>query len=393
MSKHIYLDYAATTPVDPLVLVAMQPYFSRVFGNPSSLHWFGQQATQAVDEARIKVARLIGAKTEEIVFTSGGTEANNFALKGAAYVLKGQGNHIITTKIEHHAILHPCQFLEKNGFNVTYLSVDKDGLVNLDTLAQAITPQTILISIMHANNEIGVIQPVQKISAIIKDKIKSPKQKIYFHTDAVQTVGHIPININDLDVDLLSMSAHKIYGPKGVGALYIKSGIKLEPLLHGGEQEHNRRASTENVAGIVGFGQACELAEKELSQESKRLKELRDYFIKTILEKIKYSRLNGHPQERLPNNINISFEGIEGESMLISLDMTGIACSTGSACSSKTLEPSHVLMALGLAPEIAHSSLRFSLGKQTTKKDLDYTIGELTRIVQRLREISPLKNF
>lgn len=405
--KRIYLDYAATTPVEPQVVKAMEPFFNRVFGNPSSLHWFGQEAQQATEEARAKVAHLIGAQAAEIVFTSGGTEADNLALKGIAYALKERGNHIITSTIEHHAVLNPCKFLEKQGFRVTYLPVDKDGLVDPEDVRKSITDQTILVSIMHANNEIGTIQPIQEISKLIsefrKQKVENRSNKdsgFYFldsnfplfHSDAVQTVGHLPINVNDLGVDLLSISAHKLYGPKGVGALYLRRGVKLEPLLHGGEQENNRRASTENLAGIVGFGKACEIAEGELDSEGKRLKDLHDYLIKNILEKIPGSRLNGHPTRRLPNNVNVSIEGVEGESMLVSLDMVGVAVSTGSACSSKVLEPSHVLMAMGLSPEVAHSSLRFSLGKETTKKDLDYTISELVKIVKRLQKISPLKS-
>jgi cysteine desulfurase len=391
MRKKIYLDYAATTPTNPAVLKAMEPFFCQKFGNPSSIHSFGQETKKAIEEAREKVAHLINALPEEIVFTSGGTEADNFAIKGTAYALKDFGNHIITTQIEHHAVLNPCKFLEKQGFKVTYLPVDKDGLINPDDVKKALTKQTILVSIMHANNEIGTIEPIAEIAKIIEEqsKILNLKSKIYFHTDAVQTVGHIPVDVKKLGVDLLSISAHKFYGPKGVGALYIRKGIKIEPLLHGGEQERKRRASTENVAGIVGFGKACELAEKEMEKEAKRLTELRDYFINQILTKIKKSRLNGHPTQRLPNNVNVSIEGIEGESMLISLDMAGIACSTGSACSSSSLEPSHVLLALGLSPEIAHSSLRFTLGRQTTKKDLDYTLQQLIKIVERLRQISP----
>lgn len=392
--KRIYLDYAATTPIDLSVLKAMVPFFSQKFGNPSSIHSFGQETKKAIEKAREQVAHLIGAQSEEIVFTSSGTEADNFAIKGAVYALKSQGNQIITSQIEHHAVLNSCKFLEKYGFEVTYLPVDKDGLVDPEDVKKALTEKTILVSIMHANNEIGTIQPIAEIAEIIKEFIirhqRSGIQYPVFHTDAVQSAGHIPVNVNDLNVDLLSISAHKLYGPKGVGALYIRKGIKLEPLLHGGEQEKNRRASTENVAGIVGFGQACQLAEKEMASEAKRLTKLRDYLIQQILTKIKKSQLNGHPTQRLPNNVNISIEGVEGESMLISLDMAGVAISTGSACSSSALEPSHVLLALNLSPEIAHSSLRFSLGRQTTKKDLDYTISELIKIVKRLRKISPL---
>ena len=402
MSK-IYLDYAATTPTDPRVLKAMEPYFCQKFGNPSSIHSFGQETRKAIEKARQQVADLIGAHSEEIVFTSGGTEANNFALKGAAYALKDKGNHIIVSTIEHHAILEPCKFLEKQGFKVTYLSVDRDGIININELKRVLRPETILVSIMHANNEIGTIQPIAEIANIIRNFRNSKSETLnskqipnfkfqtpLFHTDAVQTVGHLPIDVGKLGVDLLSISAHKFYGPKGVGALYIRKGIKIESFLHGGEQERNRRASTENVPGIVGFGQAAELVKKEIKKEIKQLTGLRDYFIKKNLAEIKDVQLNGDPIQRLPNNINFSIKGVEGEAMLLSLDQDGIACSTGSACSSSTLEPSHVLLALGLSEEVAHSSLRFSLGRYTTKKDLDYTIEKLKIIVNRLRKISPI---
>ena len=390
MLKRVYLDYAATTPMDERVIKAIKPYWRHFFGNPSSLHYFGQQARQAVNQAREKVAHLINALPEEIVFTSGGTEADNFALKGTAFSLKDKGSHLITTKIEHSAILNPAKFLVKQGFKVTYLSPQKDGLINPKDLEAALTDQTILVSVMHANNEVGTIEPIKELIEVVK-KFRGNKKYPLFHTDAVQTVGHIPIDVQELGVDLLSMSSHKLYGPKGVGALYIKKGVQLEPLLHGGEQERGRRGSTENVPGIVGFGKACELAEKELASESIRLTKLRDYFIQEIMSKIKDATLNGHLSQRLPNNINLSFAGIEGESMMLSLDLAGIACSTGSACSSNTLEPSHVILALGINPESAHSSLRFSLGKETTKQDLDYTIKQLIKIIQRLRNISPYK--
>ncbi len=388
----IYLDYAATTPTDPRVLKTMIPYFRDTFGNPSSLHTFGQKAKIAINEARGKVSRLINASPEEIVFTSGGTEADNFALKGVFYSLSRPDSHIITSSFEHHAVLEPCKFLESQGAKITYLPVGKEGLVDPDDVHQALTPQTILVSVMHANNEIGTIQPIQEIGKIISDfRENQSKPYPYFHTDAVQTAGHLPIRVDELGIDFLSMSAHKLYGPKGVGALYIKKGIKITPFMHGGEQERKRRASTENVPGIVGFGQACELAGQELEEEAERLTGLRDWLIGQILTKIKNSRLNGHPKKRLPNNVNVSIRGVEGEAMLISLDLEGIACSTGSACSSAELKPSHVLLALGLAPEIAHSSLRFALGRWTRKKDLDYMIKNLIQIVTRLRKISPLK--
>lgn len=388
----IYLDYAATTPVDPRVLKAMLPYFRDVFGNPSSLHIFGQASKRAINEARESVAKLIKADPQEIVFTSGGTEADNMALKGVFYASGQPRAHIITSAIEHHAVLEPCKFLETLGAKVTYLQVDKDGLASPEDVRKELRPETILVSIMHANNEIGTIQPIEEISKIVSEFRKSGSCPYpYFHTDAVQTTGHLPIDVGELGVDLLSMSAHKLYGPKGVGALYIKKGTKITSFMHGGEQEKKRRASTENVAGIQGFGRACEIVVEEMEKESKRLTELRDWLINEILSKIKKSRLNGHPTQRLPNNVNVSIEGVEGEAMLISLDLEGIASSTGSACSSRILQPSHVLSALGLAPEIAHGSLRFTLGRWTRKKDLEYTVKKLIPIVERLRKISPLK--
>lgn len=395
--RKVYLDYAATTPVDAQVLKTMIPYFKDIFANASSLHEFGQAARKAMQNAREKVANLIHAEPEEIVFTSGGTESDNLALKGVFYAVDRSPVHIITSSIEHSAILKPCGFLEKQGVKVTYLPPDKDGLINLEGLQQAILPETILVSIMYANNEVGTIQPIKQMAELIKtERTKRQERKnnlpIYFHTDAVQAVGRIPIDVDDLKVDLLSMSAHKLYGPKGVGALYIRNGVKITPLLQGGEQERKKRATTENVAGIVGFGKACELAKKELKQESERLTKLRDYLVDQITSNIKDTRLNGHPKQRLPNNVNISIKHIEGEAMLISLDMKGIACSTGSACSSTSLKPSHVLLALGMSPEVAHSSLRFTFGKWTKKKDLDYTVKHLIPIVKRLRKISPLKS-
>ncbi|MCX6741294.1 MAG: cysteine desulfurase family protein [Candidatus Parcubacteria bacterium] len=397
MLKRVYLDYAATSPADERVIKAMEPYWRHFFGNPSSLHSFGQETRGAVEAAREKVAHLIGAEIEEIVFTSGGTEADNFALKGVAYAAKSPGNHLITTQIEHSAILNPAKFLsreaclpDRQGFEVTYLSPQKDGLIKPEDLRAALTDKTILISIMHANNEVGTIEPIKELAEVIQ-KFRGAKKFPLFHVDAVQTVGHLPVNVNELGVDLLSISAHKLYGPKGVGALYIRKGITLEPFMHGGEQERGRRGSTENVAGIVGFGKACELAEKEMDAEKIRLTKLRDYFIQEVTSKIDRVTLNGHATRRLPNNINLSFEGIEGESMMLSLDLAGIACSTGSACSSNTLEPSHVMLALGVNPEMAHSSLRFTLGKETTKQDLDYTANQLVEIIKRLRDISPYK--
>ena len=382
--RRIYLDYAATTPTHPEVVKAKLPYFTDAFGNPSSIHSYGQEAKGAIEEARAKVADLIGARGEEIVFTSGGTEADNFAIKGVAYANEGKGNHIITSAIEHHAVIETCKFLEKRGFLVTYLPVDEYGLVDPDDVKKAITDKTILISVMHANNEVGTMQPIAEIGKIAKEA------GIYFHTDAVQTAGHIPVDVNELGVDLLSMSAHKLYGPKGVGALYIRKGTKLVPFMHGGEQERRRRASTENVPGIVGFGRAAELAKQEMTEEAELLTHLRDQLINGLLERIDHTRLNGHPVMRLPNNVNISVDFVEGESMLLNLDLEGICASTGSACSSASLEPSHVLLAMGLSHEQAHGSLRFSLGKWTTEDEIERVLDVLPRIVAKLRAMSPL---
>jgi len=382
--RRIYLDYAATTPTHPEVVKTMLPYFSEVSGNPSSIYSYGQEAKGAIEEARGKVADLIRAQSEEIVFTSGGTEADNFAIKGIAYANEPKGNHIITSSIEHHAVIETCKFLERRGFRVTYLSVDEYGLVDPDDVRRAITDKTILISVMHANNEIGTIEPIAEIGRIAREA------GIYFHTDAVQTVGHIPVNADELGAALLSMSAHKLYGPKGVGALYIRKGTKLIPFMHGGEQERRRRASTENVPGIVGFGKAVELAQQEMSEEAGRLAYLRDQLINGLLEQIDHTRLNGHPVKRLPNNVNVSVDFVEGESMLLNLDLEGICASTGSACSSSSLEPSHVLLALGLSHEQAHGSLRFSLGKWTTKEEIGRVLEVLPQIVAKLRAMSPL---
>jgi len=382
--RRIYLDYAATTPTHPEVVKAMLPYFTEVFGNPSSLYSYGQEAKGAIEEARGKVAGLIGARDEEIVFTSGGTEADNFAIKGLAYTNESQKNHIITSSIEHHAVIETCKFLEKRGFSVTYLPVDEYGLIDPDDVKKAIINKTILISVMHGNNEIGTIEPIANIGRIAQET------GVYFHTDAVQTVGHIPVDVSELRVDLLSMSAHKLYGPKGVGALYIRKGTKLTPFMHGGEQERRRRASTENVPAIVGFGKAVELAGQEMGEESEWLPHLRGRLIKGLQERIDHTCLNGHPLKRLPNNANISVEFVEGESMLLNLDLEGICVSTGSACSSSSLEPSHVLLATGLSPEQAHGSLRFSLGRWTTEEDIDRVLEVLPRVVARLRAMSPL---
>ncbi len=382
--KRIYLDYAATTPTHHEVVKAMLPYFSDVFGNPSSIHSYGQEAKGAIEEARARVADLIGARDGEIVFTSGGTEADNFALKGVAFANEGRGNHIITSPIEHHAVVETCKFLERRGFKITYLPVDGYGLVAPDDVRKAITDKTILISVMHASNEVGTIQPIAEIGKVAREA------GVYFHTDAVQTAGHIPVDVNELGVNLLSMSAHKLYGPKGTGALYIRKGTRLTRFMHGGDQERRRRAGTENTPAIVGFGKAAEIAQQEMGEEAKRLTYLRDKLISGLLERIDHTRLNGHPTMRLPNNVNISVDYVEGESMLLNLDLEGICASTGSACSSSSLEPSHVLLALGLSPEQAHGSLRFSLGKWTTEEEIERVLDILPRVVTKLRAMSPL---
>ena len=380
----IYLDYAATTPTHPEVVKSMLPYFTEAFANPSSIYTCAQEAKGAVEDARTEVADLLGAQNEEIIFTSGGTEADNTALKGIAYANKNKGSHIITSSIEHHAVLETCKFLERSGFQVTYLPVDEYGLVAPEDVSNAITDKTILISIIHANNEIGTIQPIVEIGKIARER------EVYLHTDAVQTVGHIPIDVDELGVDLLSMSAHKLYGPKGVGALYVRKGTRLTPFIHGGEQESGRRASTHNVPGIVGLGKAVEIARREMDEESERVTHLRNKLIKGILEQIDHTRLNGHPLNRLPNNVNVSVDFVEGESMCLSLDSEGICISTGSACSTGSSEPSHVLLALGLPPEQAYGSLRLTLGKWTTEEEVDQTLEALIRAVARLRAMSPL---
>ncbi|MBI4188619.1 MAG: cysteine desulfurase NifS [Chloroflexi bacterium] len=382
--KPIYLDYAATTPTRPEVVKAMLPYFTDVFGNPSSIYSYGLEAKEALDQARTKVANLIGARDEEIVFTSGGTEADNFALQGVALANESKGNHIITSAIEHHAVSETCKFLEKRGFQVTYLPVDRYGMVNPDDVKRAITSKTILISIMHANNEMGTIQPIAEIGQIAKEA------KVYFHTDAVQTAGHIPIDVNEMGVNLLSMSAHKLYGPKGVGALYIRKGTRLVNFMHGGDQEKKRRASTENVPGIVGFSVAAELAQQEMAQEAQRLTHLRDRLIKGLLERIDHVQLNGHPTKRLPNNVNVSFNFVEGESILLNLDLEGICVSTGSACTSASLEPSAVLLAMGLSHELAHGSVRITLGKWSTEDEINQVLEVTPRVIAKLRAMSPL---
>ncbi len=376
------MDHSATTAVDSAVVEAMLPYFSEKFGNPSSLYAIGRQARRAIEDSRQKIADLLGARKEEIIFTGSGTESDNLAIKGIAYKNRKKGDHIITSSIEHHAVLRTCKFLETQGFNVTYLPVSKEGMVSPADAEKAITSKTILISIMHANNEIGTIQPIEEIGKIAKEK------NIPFHTDAVQTAGKLPLNVDSLGVDLLSISAHKIYGPKGVGALYIRKGTFLEPQLHGGGHERNIRSSTENVPGIIGFARAAELARERLPHEQE-IAGLRNSLIKGVLE-IKDSYLNGHPTKRLPNNANFRFSFIEGESLLLNLDMKGIAASTGSACSSTSLEPSHVLLAIGLKPEDAHGSLRLTLGLGNTQEDVDQVVSVLPDVVNKLRMMSPL---
>lgn len=380
----IYFDNAATTPVRKEVLDMMLPYFTEYYGNASSVYEIARNSKKAIDEAREKVAKALNAETNEIFFTAGGSESDNWALKGVAEALSDKGNHIITTSIEHHAILHTCEYLQTKGFEVTYLPVDEYGKIRLEDLKAAIRPTTILISIMFANNEIGTIQPIKEIGEIAREK------GIYFHTDAVQAVGHVKIDVKDMNIDLLSLSGHKLSGPKGIGCLYIRKGIKIKPLIHGGAQERNRRAGTENVPGIVGLGEAIRLACSELEDTSKKLVYLRDKLIKGILDEIPYARLNGHPVDRLPGNCNISFEFIEGESMLLLLDMKGVYASSGSACTSGSLDPSHVLLSIGLPHEKAHGSLRLTLGYYNTEEEVDYIIKELPPIVSRLREMSPL---
>jgi len=386
-NKLIYLDHAATTHINPKVLEGMLPFLTERYGNPSSIYSIGRESKNAIEQARANVALALGANSSEIFFTGSGTEADNWAIKGIAYANKDKGNHIITSSIEHHAILHTCQYLESDGFEVTYLPVDSNGLVSLESLESAIKDNTILISIMFANNEIGTIQPIQEIGKIAK------KYKVYFHTDAVQAVGNIAINVEDLNIDLLSISAHKIYGPKGVGALYIRKGTKISSFIHGGAQEKGRRASTENVPGIIGLGLAIEIACKNIDETVKKLSKLRDETISLISSKIPFVKLNGDRYKRLPGNVNFSFEFIEGESLLLMLDLKGIAASSGSACTSGSLDPSHVLLALGLSHEIAHGSLRLTFGLDNTLEDVQYLMEVLPDIVGRLREMSPLYNI
>ncbi|MGI6071076.1 MAG: cysteine desulfurase NifS [Blautia sp.] len=384
MNKMIYLDNAATTKTAPEVLEAMLPYFTEYYGNPSSVYEFAQKSKEAENHARTQIAEVLGAKENEIYFTAGGSESDNWALKAAFEAYKDKGNHIITTKIEHHAILHTCEYLEKRGAKVTYLDVDENGIVKLEELEKAITPETILISIMFANNEIGTIQPVREIGLLAKE------HGILFHTDAVQAFGQVPINVDELNIDMLSSSAHKINGPKGIGFLYIRKGVKIRSFIHGGAQERKRRAGTENVPGIIGYGRAAQLAAETMQERTAKEIELRDHLIQRILSEVPYCRLNGDPKKRLPNNVNISFQFVEGESLLIMLDNYGICASSGSACTSGSLDPSHVLLAIGLPHEIAHGSLRLTLSAETTLEDVDFVADRIKEIVQRLRDMSPL---
>ena len=383
--RKVYMDNNATTRMREEVLDAMLPFYKDIYGNASSVHAFGRTARHAIDEARAKVAALIGAGSpEEVIFTSGGTESDNLAIKGVAGVLKAKGNHIITCSIEHHAVLNTCKFLEKDGYKVTYVGVDKYGVVDIDELKKAITPKTILITVMYANNEVGTIEPVEKIDKIAKEN------KIYFHTDAVQAAGKIPFSVKDMDVDLMSISAHKFYGPKGVGALYIRKGTKIAPQSQGGHHEMGKRAGTENVPGIVGMARGAELAKKEIADESSVLTGLRERLYEGIRSKIEHVRLNGHPTDRLSNTLNVGFKYLEGESIVLNLDMEGVAVSTGSACTSGSLEPSHVLTAMGVDAAETQGSIRFSLGRDNTKEDVDYVIEILPPIITRLRDMSPL---
>lgn len=384
MENYIYMDNAATTTMKEEVLEEMLPFFREGYGNPSSVYSLGSRSKMAVENSREKIAKIIGASKREIYFTSSGSEADNWAIKGIAYGNISKGNHIITTKIEHQAVFHTCEYLQKNGFEITYLDVDEYGLIDLEQLKNSIRDETILISVIYANNEIGTIQPIKEIGEIAK------ANGVYFHTDAVQAVGHINIDVKELNIDLLSMSAHKFYGPKGVGALYIRQGVKIDPIISGGGQERNKRAGTENVPGIVGMGKAIELAYENLEENNNRLERLRDILIDKIQSNIKHTKLNGHPKLRLPGNVNISFEFIEGESLLLSLDFEGIAGSSGSACTSGSLDPSHVLLAIGLSHEVAHGSLRLSLGDFNTEEELEYVVEKLIKIVERLRNMSPL---
>ena len=384
MDKFIYLDNAATTATEPAVFEAMKPYFEEYYGNAASIYRFAGKSTMAIDRARQTVADFLGAKPGEIYFTGGGSESDNWALKATAFAGRDKGKHIITSKIEHHAVLHTCEFLEKNGFEVTYLDVDENGVIDLEELEKAIRPDTILISIMFANNEIGTIEPIREIGKIAHE------HGIIFHTDAVQAYGHLPIRVDEMNIDILSASGHKIGGPKGVGIMYLRDTVRIGAFIHGGAQERGRRAGTHNTPGIVGFGKATEIAEDRMAVNIRKETELRDYLIRRVLEEIPYTRLNGHRTNRLPNNANFSFRFVEGESLLILLDQKGICASSGSACTSGSLDPSHVLLAIGLPHEIAHGSLRLTLSAETTKEEIDYVVEELKAMIERLRSMSPL---
>ncbi|MFH1483399.1 MAG: cysteine desulfurase NifS [Chloroflexota bacterium] len=388
MKRLIYMDHAATTPVRPEVLEAMLPYFSQRYGNPSSVYTLAQEARQAVENARATVAQVLGSNPREVIFTSGGTESDNLALKGVAFAMREQGNHIITSSIEHHAVLETGHYLEKFGFDVTYLPVDKYGLVKVEEVEKALTPRTILVSIMYANNEVGTIEPIAEVGRLLKER--SGERKIVFHTDAVQAAGVLDLDVNRLGVDLLSLSAHKFYGPKGVGLLYLRRGTPFLPQQRGGSQERNRRAGTEDVAGIVGMGVALKLAAEQMGSYNQHCSRLRDRLIKGVLERIDRVFLTGHPTQRLPNNASFYLEYIEGESILLSLDMEGVAASSGSACTSASLEPSHVLTCMGIPVEVAHGSVRFTLGWENTDGDVDHVLSVLPPIVKRLRAMSPL---
>ncbi len=384
MDKLIYLDNAATTAMKPEVFEAMKPYFLENYSNPNSVYTFAQESRQSVDHARDLIAGMIGAKANEIYFTGGGSESDNWAIKGCAEAFAAKGKHIITTKIEHHAVLHTCEYLEKKGYDLTYLDVDADGLVSPQDLEQAIRPDTILISVMFANNEIGTIEPIREIGEIAN------KHGVLFHTDAVQAFGHVPINVDDLHIDMLSASAHKFFGPKGIGFFYMRNGTKLGAYIHGGAQERGKRAGTSNVPGIIGMGKAAEIAVADMAKSSEKIAKVRDHLIDRVLAEIPYARLNGHRTKRLPNNANFCFRFVEGESLLIMLDQRGICASSGSACTSGSLDPSHVLLAIGLPHEIAHGSLRLTLSEDTTMEDIDYVVDSLKTVIKRLRDMSPL---
>ncbi len=384
MNSLIYFDNAATTAVKPEVFDAMRPYFTEVYGNPSSVYRFAGKAGKAVESARAEIGRALNAKPEEIYFTGGGSESDNWAVKGTAHALREKGRHIITTKIEHHAVLHTCEYLEREGYDITYLDVDETGMVAPEELEKAIRPDTILITIMFANNEIGTIEPVREIGRLAR------KHGILFHTDAVQAFGHVPVDVKDMQIDMLSASGHKLGGPKGVGILYLRSGVKIDPILHGGAQERFRRAGTHNVPGIVGMAAAVKMAAEHMEENGKREQEIRDHMIRRIQEEIPYVRVNGHLEKRLPGNVNVCFRFVEGESLLIMLDQEGICASSGSACTSGSLDPSHVLLAIGLPHEIAHGSLRLTLSEANTREEADYAVDKLKKIVERLRSMSPL---